>query len=81
MGNVITASSENKCEKYELLVALHTLAVQLTRCHGSGWYISESWTDCTAEEYLTIVSNGSVQIEARTIGEVHNYTKSPVKNA
>ncbi len=78
MISKITASSESKCEKYELLVALHSLAVQLTRCHGSGWYISESRTDCDSEEYLTTASNGSVQIEARTVGSIHTYTKQAV---
>lgn len=81
MSGIITANSDNKNEVYELLVGMHKMATHLASLHGSGWYISRTYTNCDQGEYLTAVSNGTVEITADTVGVRHAYTKANVNNA
>ena len=78
MSGMITANSDNKNDTYELLVGMHAMATQLASLRGSGWYISGSYTNCRDGEFLTSVSNGSVEITADTKGGKHVYTKAYV---
>ena len=75
----IGASSEDGGDVYRLLVMIHAMAGQCAVAKVDNWQLKATYTDTDARQFITVYSNGIVDVTANSRGESHYYSMKAVE--
>ena len=70
----IGANSEEGGDVYRLLVMIHAMAGQCAVARVDNWQLKATYTDMDARQFITVYSNGIVDVTANSRGESHYYS-------
>ena len=75
----IGASSEDGGDVYRLLVMIHAMAGQCAIAKVGGWGLRSTYSHSEGRQFITVYTNGIVDVTANSRGDSHYYSMSPVE--
>ena len=75
----ISADSDPGGDVYRLLNMLHVMAGHCAVAKVGGWRLKSTYSDTEARQFITVYTNGIVDVTANTRGDSHYYSMKAVE--